>query len=189
MSLVRLVRAAEQNQVATQKMSKSGFSFNDKKSKFSLIVEQRFTNTTSKPILIGEVSRNWVELSVLNEEKLITLMPVMNNCDVINNFFMNNYWNKIGIFVKLIWKVSMKWKNWSGFKGLHSMDFRKRKLIEDRDTILELTGNILELQNEINLHEWFERFSRCWMNQYAVDIPTLAVNLRFSHLFQILTEC
>ena len=29
-----------------------------KKSKFSLIVEQRFTNTSSKPILIGEVSRN-----------------------------------------------------------------------------------------------------------------------------------
>ena len=35
----------------------SGFSLNDK-SKFSLIVEQRFTNTSSKPILIGEVFRN-----------------------------------------------------------------------------------------------------------------------------------
>ena len=43
---------------ATQKTSESGFSLNDKKSKFSLILEQRFTNTSSKPILIGEVSRN-----------------------------------------------------------------------------------------------------------------------------------
>ena len=51
MNLVRSVHAAEQKQVATQKMSKSGFSLNDKKSKFSLIVEQRFTNTSSKPIL------------------------------------------------------------------------------------------------------------------------------------------
>ena len=31
--------------------------------------------------------------------------------DEISNFFMNNYWNKIGIFVKLMRKVSMKWKN------------------------------------------------------------------------------
>ena len=49
--------SSEQTQVATQKMSKSGFSLNDKKSKFSLIVEQRFRNTSSKPIMIEEVSR------------------------------------------------------------------------------------------------------------------------------------
>ena len=34
-----------------------------------------------------------------------------NNVDEINNFLMNNYWNKIGIFVKLMRKVSMRWKN------------------------------------------------------------------------------
>ena len=44
-------------QVATQKMSKSGFFWNDKKSKFSLIVEQRFRNTSSKPIMIEETSQ------------------------------------------------------------------------------------------------------------------------------------
>ena len=43
-----------------------------------------------------------MELSSLNEEKLITLLHVMNNFDEINNFFMNNYQNKIGIFVKLV---------------------------------------------------------------------------------------
>ena len=30
------------------------------------------------------------------------------------------------------------------------MDFREEKLIEDRDTILELTAKIQELQNEVN---------------------------------------
>ena len=35
-------------------------------------------------------------------KKLIILLQVMNNFDEINNFFMNNCQNKIGIFVKLI---------------------------------------------------------------------------------------
>ena len=38
----------------------------------------------------------------LKEEKFIVLIKETNNVDEINNFFMNNYWNKIGIFVKLM---------------------------------------------------------------------------------------
>ena len=57
-NLVRQVRAAEKTTSPTQKTSEPGFSMNDKKSKFSLIVELRFTNTSSKPILIGEVFKN-----------------------------------------------------------------------------------------------------------------------------------
>ena len=41
----------------------------------------------------------------------IVLFQETNNFDEINNFFMNNYWNKIGIFVKLMRKVSKRWKN------------------------------------------------------------------------------
>ena len=72
------------------------------KSKFSLTVEQRIRNTNFRPIMIEEVSRNCMELSSFNEVRLIMLMQEMNNFDEINNFFMNNYWNKIGIVVKLI---------------------------------------------------------------------------------------
>ena len=36
------------------------------------------------------------------KEKLITLSHAMNNFDEINNFFKNNYQNKIGIFVNFI---------------------------------------------------------------------------------------
>ena len=35
-----------------------------------------------------------------------------------------NYQNKIGIFVKLMRKVSRRWKNCSDFKGLHSIHFK-----------------------------------------------------------------
>ena len=52
-----------------------------------------------------------MELSNLSDEKLIMLSQVMNNFDEINNFCMNNYQNKIGIFVKLISEVFMRWKN------------------------------------------------------------------------------
>ena len=49
--------------------------------------------------------------SNLSEEKLVMLLQEMNNFDEINNFFMNNFQNKIGIFVKIKLKVLMRWKN------------------------------------------------------------------------------
>ena len=52
-----------------------------------------------------------LELSSLNEVRLIVLLKETNNFDEINFFCMNNYWNKIENFVKLMWKVSMRWKN------------------------------------------------------------------------------
>ena len=53
-----LVRAKNDNQVATWKTKESGFSLKDKKSKFSLKSELRPRSTNFKPILIEEVSRN-----------------------------------------------------------------------------------------------------------------------------------
>ena len=58
-----------------------------------------------------EVSKNLMELSSLNEMNVIVLTKETNDIDEINNFFMNNYWNKIGIFVEVMRKVSMTWKN------------------------------------------------------------------------------
>ena len=103
-------------------MSKSGFSLNDKKIKFSLTVKQKFRNTNFRPIMIEEVSRNWMELLSLNQMRLIMLMQEMNNFDEINKFFMNSYWNKIE---ELREAHEKRWKNWSDFKGLHSMNFRE----------------------------------------------------------------
>ena len=43
-----------------------------------------------------------MKLSSLKEEKFIVLIKETNDFDEINYFFMNNYQNKIGIFVKAI---------------------------------------------------------------------------------------
>ena len=66
--------------------------------------------------------------------------------------------------------------------------FSMRKLIEDRDTILELTSQDSGTTEWSWLSEWFERILKM-LDQYAVDIPTLPVNLCLSHLIQFLVEC
>ena len=58
-----------------------------------------------------EMSKNCTKFSGLNEKRSIVLFKEMNNFDEINNFFMNNYWNRIWIFVKLMRKVSTRCKN------------------------------------------------------------------------------
>ena len=45
------------------------------------------------------------------KRKIIVIIKKTNNFDEISNFFMNNYWNKIENVVKLMRKVSMRWRN------------------------------------------------------------------------------
>ena len=74
------------------------------------------------------------------------------------------------------------------FQGSTFDGFSRRKLVEDRDTILELTAKIQELQNEVNCINDSEEILKM-LNQYAVDNPTFPVNLCHSHLIQFLVEC
>ena len=67
MSLDHLFQTSEKIHVETQKMSKSGFFWDDKKSRFSLIIGQRFRNMSSRPIMTEEISKSWMEFSSLNE--------------------------------------------------------------------------------------------------------------------------
>ena len=78
-----------------------------------------------------------MELSSLSEETLTLLLQEINNFDEINNVFMNNCLNKIGIIVKR-------------FQGSTFDEFPKRRLTENQDTINELTARVQELQNEVN---------------------------------------
>ena len=78
------------------------------------------------------------------------LIKEMNIIDEINNFVMNKYWNKIGIFVKLMRKSLSEMEELKRFQGSTFDTISRRRLIEDRDTILEFTGKIQELQNETN---------------------------------------
>ena len=73
------------------------------------------------------------------------------------------------------------------FQGSTFDEFSRRRLIEDRDTILELTAKIEELQNEVNCTKIRGIFKM--LNQYAVEIPTLPVDQCHSHLIQYLKGC
>ena len=72
-------------------------------------------------------------------------------------------------------------------QGSRFDEFSRRRLIEDRDTINELTARIQELRNEINCLNDSRVFEM--LNQYAVDYPTFPVNQRYSHIFAILEGC
>ena len=63
------------------------------------------------------------------------------------------------------------------FQGSTFDTVSKRRLIEDRDTILELTAKIQKLQNEVNCMNDSRDFQG--VNEYAVDNPTLPVNQCF----------
>ena len=148
-----------------------------------MIVEQRFTNTSSKPIMMEEVSRNWMELLNLNEGKLIILSQEMNNSDEINNFFMNNHQNKIGIFVKLISNVSMRWKNFLQFKSQESMNIREEDWSKIRTLLMNSRPEFTNYRMKSIV--WMTRETLRMPSQYAVDHPTFPVNQRY---FQLLSR-
>ena len=85
-------------------------------------------------------------MKLLNfSKKNFTALKLKNFNDEINNFFMNGYCSKIQNYVKLIIKVSMKCSRVPTFDTI-----ARRRLVEDQDIIMELTGKIQELKNEIN---------------------------------------
>ena len=73
------------------------------------------------------------------------------------------------------------------FESFKFDNIARRRLIEDHDTILELTSKIQELQNEINCMN----DSRDFRDAESVRSghSTLPVNLCLSHLIQFLVEC
>ena len=145
-----IVRAKNKNQVATWRAKELGISLKDKKSKFSLKSELRSTSTKFKPILIEEVSRNWMELLCLSEGKLIILLQVMSNADEINYFFKNNYQNKNRDLREVRIKSLHEKDELKRVEELRIDESSRRRLIENQDTVHELTARIQELQNEVN---------------------------------------
>ena len=95
-----------------------------------------------------EVYENWVKLLNLNE-KNFTALELKNFNDEINNFFMNSYYSKIRNYVMLIISLN-EMEELRKFQSSTFDTIARRRLVEDQDTILELTGKIQELQNEIN---------------------------------------
>ena len=90
-----------------------------------------------------------MELSSLSEEKLIMLLQMMNNSDEINYFneqLPEQNPDLREAHIKSLHEMDeLKWVQGSRFD-----EFSKRRLIENQDTINELTARIQELHNEVN---------------------------------------
>ena len=63
----------------------------------------------------------------------------------------------------------------------------RRRFIEDQDTILELSGRIQELQNEINCMSDSKEFQDA--ESIRSGNSTLPIDQCHSHLIQFLKEC
>ena len=109
-SFTHKLQKSERICATAQKMSKSGFFCNDKKDRFSLTVKQRFEHTSSSSILTEEVFKSWRKLSSFNEKKFIVLIKETNDFAEINNFFMNNYWQRKSGSLWSLWEKSQ----WDG---------------------------------------------------------------------------
>ena len=58
-----------------------------------------------------EVYENWVNFLNLSKKNFTALKLKNFNDEINNSFFMDRYYSKIWNYVKLIRKVSVKWKN------------------------------------------------------------------------------
>ena len=87
-------------------------------------VTRRLRNTSSMLIMTEEVYKNWVRLLSLNRKNFIALKLKNFNDEINTTSSCTVIAAKLGIFVKLMRKVSVRWKNWSDFKALHSAQLR-----------------------------------------------------------------
>ena len=137
----------------TLRINRLGLSWSDKESRLSLIVKQRFENTNSRQIMTEEVFKSWVKWSSLKKTKFVVLIKETNDADNIINFFMNSYWAHE--------KNLNEMEELKRFQGSTFDTIARRKLVEDQDSILELTWQDTGVAEWNPLYEWFERFSRC----------------------------
>ena len=133
-------------------MSKSGFFWNDKKSKFSLIVDctaeiqkhefQADYDRRNIPKLNGviESQRGEINRALEGDEQLRRDQQLLHEPLLEKN-------RELRVAHE---KSLNEMEELKRFEGSTVGAFSRRKLIEDRDTFLQLTGKILEQQNEIN---------------------------------------
>ena len=133
----------------TLKTNRLGLSWTDKGSESSLTVKRRFENTNSRLIMTEEAYKNRMKRSSRSKKNFIVLKQ-KNDVDKIINFFMNSYWSKTGDLREAHEKSLNEMEELKRFQGSTFDTVARRKLVEDQDTILELTDKIQELQNEIN---------------------------------------
>ena len=180
-----LVRAKNENQVAKWRTKESGFSLKDKKEQ--ILAEVR-TEIHKHDFRADSDRRSIQELSGIIESQRREIDHTL-ACDeqlrrdqqLLHEQLSENR------DLREVHMKSLRWKNWSGFKGRHSMNFRE----EDWSKIETLSLNSRpKFRNyRMKFIAWMIGEILKMLSQYEVDYPTFPVNQLFFHFIVILAEC
>ena len=128
-----------------------------------------------------------MELSSLNKVRSIVLWQETNNFDEIKKLLHEQLLEQNRELREAHVKSLNEMEELKRFQGSTFDGISRRKLVEDRDTILELTAKIQELQNEINCMNDSRDFQDAESVRSGLfHVPSQAA---FSHFFEILAEC
>ena len=152
-----------------------------------MIIEQRFRNTSSKPIMTEDISK---KLNGVFESPRGEIYRAHQGDDQLRRdqqLLHEQLLEQNRDLREAHMKSLIEMKELKRFRGPTFDAFSRRRLIEDRDSILELTAKIQELQNEVNC----VNDSRDFIDAESVrsgqsHVPSQPA---FSHLFKNLAEC
>ena len=131
------------------RMHRSGLCSTNKKSRFLPNARQKLTDTNFKPLMTEEVYENWVKLLNLNKKNFTALeLKNFNGRDqqLLHGQLLQQHLELREAHQKSLSEMEELKK----FQSSAFDTIARRRLVEDQDTILELSGRIQELQNEIN---------------------------------------
>ena len=130
-------------------MNRLGLSWIDKESRFSLTVKQRFENTNSKPITTESIQKLSKTIESYKEEICRAHQRDelrQQDQHLLHEQLLKKNWD----LREADGKTLNEMEELKRFQGSTFETIARRKLVEDRDTILQLIGKIQELQNEVN---------------------------------------
>ena len=143
--LTRKFRAPKKLRDTTLSVNRLGLSWNDKENRISLTVKQRFENTNFKPITTEEVFKKLSETFESQEEEICRAHQrderLRQDHQLLHEQLLKQNWDLREAHEKSLNEM----EDLKRFQGSTFDTIAMRKLVEDQDTILELTGKIQEL--------------------------------------------
>ena len=104
-------------------------------------------------------------MKLLNlSKKNFTALKLKNFNDEINNFVNEQLLKQNWDLREAHEKSLNEMEEFKKFQSSTFDTFARRRIVEDQDTILELTGRVQELQKWNELYEWFKGVSECWIH-------------------------
>ena len=157
-----LCRALKKLRVTTLRMNRLGLSWSDKGSRFSLTVKRRFENTISRPIMT-EVFKSWNDRVAKRRN-----LPCSSRRRMTPTRSTTSSWTIIGTKSRTSWSSCQK-SQWNGrieaISRLYIWYNCDEKNGRRSRYYLWTHWQDTEIAKWIQLYEWFERFSRCWISR------------------------